>query len=75
VLATCHGPEDYERQTIQGIVTFAIRITRLEGKLKLSQNRSLTDQQYVGATLQQSTDPVSRDVGTLMQQRQDARRT
>jgi transcriptional regulator len=59
---------------MQGIVTFAIRIMRLEGKLKLSQNRSLTDQQQVASTLQQSADPVSRDVGTLMQQRHDARR-
>jgi transcriptional regulator len=67
-------PEDYVRQMMQGIVAFAIRITRLEGKLKLSQNRSLTDQQHVAATLQQSTDLVSRDVGTLMQQRQAARR-
>ena len=49
-------------------------MTRLEGKLKLSQNRSLTDQQQVAAILQQSADPVSRDVGTLMQQRQEARR-
>ena len=67
-------PEDYVRQMMQGIVAFAMRITRLEGKLKLSQNRSLTDQQNVAATLQQSADPVSRDVGTLMQQRQAARR-
>lgn len=67
-------PEDYVRQMVQGIVAFAIRITRLEGKLKLSQNRSLTDQQQVAVTLQQSADPVSRDVGTLMQQRQATRK-
>ena len=53
---------------------FTIRITRLEGKLKLSQNRSLKDQQNVAAILQQSADPLSRDVGTLMQQRQAMRR-
>jgi transcriptional regulator len=63
------------RQKMQGIVTFAVRITRLEGKLKLSQNRSLTDQQRVAAILQLSADPVSREVGTLMQQRHEARRT
>lgn len=65
-------PEDYLRQMIRGIVGFAICITRLEGKLKLSQNRSLTDQENVAATLQHSPDPVSRDVGTLMRQRQAA---
>jgi len=68
-------PEAERRKKMQGIVTFAIRITRLEGKLKLSQNRSLADQQQVAETLQQSANPVSRDVGTLMQQRQQARRT
>jgi transcriptional regulator len=67
-------PEDYVRKMMQGIVAFVIRITRLEGKFKLSQNRSLTDQQNVAATLQQSADPVSQDVGTLMQQRQAMRR-
>jgi transcriptional regulator len=63
------------RQKMQGIVTFAVRITRLEGKLKLSQNRSRTDQQRVVAMMQQSPDPVSREVGTLMQQRHETRRT
>jgi transcriptional regulator len=68
-------PEAELRKKMKGIVTFAIRITRLEGKLKLSQNRPLADQQHVAETLQQSADPVSRDVGTLMQQRQAMRRT
>jgi transcriptional regulator len=52
-----------------------LRMTHVEGKLKLSQNRSLADQQQVAETLQQSANPVSRDVGTLMQQREEARRT
>jgi len=70
-----HMREAKLRQKMRGIMTFAIRITRLEGKLKLSQNRSLEDQQRVAATLQQSADPMSRDVGALMQQRQAATRT
>jgi transcriptional regulator len=70
-----HMPEAELRQKMQGIVTFAIPITRLEGTLKLNQNRSLADQQRVAATLQQSADPMRRDVGALMQQRQEARRT
>ena len=52
------------------VVGFTIHIARLEGKWKLSQNRSATDQQNVAMTLQQSPDPLSRDVGLLMQQRQ-----
>jgi transcriptional regulator len=68
-------PEAERRQKMQAIVTFAIRITRLEGKLKLSQNRSRADQRQVAKALQQSPDPVSWEVGTLMQQRHEARRT
>jgi transcriptional regulator len=69
------GPEAELRKKMQGIVAFALRITHIEGKLKLSQNRSLADQRHVAETLQQSADPVSRDVGILMQQQQDGRRT
>jgi transcriptional regulator len=68
-------PEDYVRQMMRGIVAFSIRITRLEGKFKLSQNRSAADQQRVADTLRESADPVSRDVGALMQQRQTMGRT
>jgi len=67
-------PEAELRKKMHGIVTFAIRITRLEGKLKLSQNRPLADQQHVAETLRQSADPMSQNVGTLMQQRQAMRR-
>src|SRR5690349_24196495 len=38
-------PEDYLRKMIRGIVAFEMPITRLEGKFKLSQNRSARDQQ------------------------------
>jgi hypothetical protein len=74
-MSVCIMPEAELRWKMQGIMTFAIRITRLEGKLKLSQNRSPADQQRVAATLQQCADPMSRDVGAVMQQRQEARRT
>ncbi|MBM3224101.1 MAG: FMN-binding negative transcriptional regulator [Candidatus Tectomicrobia bacterium] len=67
-------PADYVHKMMRGIVGFGMQITRLEGKYKLSQNRSRTDQEHVAATLQQSADPLSRDVGLLMQQRQAARR-
>jgi transcriptional regulator len=62
-------PEDYVHKMMQGIVGFAIHITRLEGKFKLSQNRSSTDQEHVVAALQHSNDAVSRDVAALMRQR------
>lgn len=65
-------PEDYVQKMMRGIVVFGMCITRLEGKWKLSQNRSQTEQQQVAITLQQSAEPLSREVGSLMQQRQGA---
>jgi transcriptional regulator len=64
-------PPDYMQQMMRGIVGFAIRITRLEGKYKLSQNRALEDQHRVAAVLQAQGAGLSLDVGRLMQQRLD----
>ncbi|HEY7356984.1 MAG TPA: hypothetical protein VH590_10980, partial [Ktedonobacterales bacterium] len=44
-------------------------ITRLEGKFKLSQNRSETDQARVASELQKSQDTASAGVGELMSRR------
>jgi transcriptional regulator len=46
-------PEEYRSAMIQGIVGFEIAIDRLEGKFKLSQNRSAADQQGVVEHLRQ----------------------
>jgi transcriptional regulator len=59
-------PEDYVSRMMKGIVGFEIRITRLEGKLKLSQNRSLADQQAVVEALIQGGTPLGLDVAELM---------
>jgi transcriptional regulator len=58
----------YREGMMNGIVAFEMIVSRLEGKYKLSQNRSLTDQQKVADTLLQSTDGIDRAVGTAMQQ-------
>jgi transcriptional regulator len=58
-------PPAYERKMIQGIVAFEITLTRLEGKFKLSQNRSLEDQQAVAAVLERS-EGTCRALGQLM---------
>jgi len=47
-------PPDYESRMIKGIVAFEITLTRLEGKFKLSQNRSLPDRAGVIAALSDS---------------------
>ncbi len=62
-------PEDALRGKLKGIVGFEMEITRLEGKFKLSQNRSETDRARVAAELQTSPDSVVASVGTLMSSR------
>ena len=48
------------------IVGFEIAVDRIEGKLKLSQNRSTEDQRRVREQLNASDDPTARDVGRWM---------
>jgi transcriptional regulator len=57
---------------MDGIVGFEMAITRLEGKYKLSQNRSQADQKNVSDTLLQSSDPAARAVGVEMKQNLEA---
>lgn len=59
-------PDDYVRKMVQGIVGFALPISRVEGKFKMSQNRSTTDQKRVAATLAASGDPMHTAVAELM---------
>ena len=60
--------EGFQESMMNGIVGFEMTVTRLEGKYKLSQNRSHTDQQTVAFTLLQSADPQAQAVGAAMQQ-------
>lgn len=60
-------PEDYLYGMMKGIVAFQVEITRLEGKFKLSQNRSRTDQEQVIAALKQSRYPNDQAVAVQMQ--------
>lgn len=60
--------ERYRAGMLQGIVGFILTVTRLEGKAKLSQNRSLADQHRVAGALLDSDDPVVRATGTAMRE-------
>ena len=60
-------PTDYLRKMIDGIVAFEARITRMEGKFKLSQNRPLADQRSVIAALKQTGGDEASDMAELMQ--------
>ncbi|MBD1866184.1 FMN-binding negative transcriptional regulator [Cyanobacteria bacterium FACHB-471] len=64
-----HGLSDgYRQGMMNGIVGFEMTVTGLEGKYKLSQNRSQTDQETVSAALLQNPDPAIRAVGEEMRQ-------
>ena len=52
-------PDDYLQKMMRGIVGFEIEITRLEGKFKLSQNRTETERENVIAALQESTNTAT----------------
>jgi transcriptional regulator len=73
--ASSERPWSFERsdprieQLSRGIVGFAVPITRLEGKFKLSQNRSQEDQARVIDHLRAATDTTARDVAALMRER------
>jgi transcriptional regulator len=62
-------PHDYLDKMMRAVVGFEIEITRLEGKLKLSQNRSEQDQHQVAEALGQSEHPLDRGVAELMEAR------
>ncbi|HLJ34502.1 MAG TPA: FMN-binding negative transcriptional regulator [Ktedonobacteraceae bacterium] len=61
---------DFMRKKMRAIVGFEIPIMRLEGKLKLSQNRSAEDQERVIARLQGSDNMLDNATAELMQNRQ-----
>ncbi len=52
-------PGDYVQKMMRGIVGFEIEITRLEGKFKLSQNRTEAERENVIAALQASSDTLA----------------
>lgn len=66
------GPEFVE-QMMRGIVGFEIPISRIEGKLKMSQNRSETDRRQVIAALLAGGRASDADVAALMLQTQRKR--
>ena len=62
-------PEDYLHTMIQAVVAFELPMTRVEGKFKLSQNRSEAEQQNVATELSKSPSAAERATGALMESR------
>lgn len=59
--------EPYREQMMRGIVGFEMTVTRLEGKAKLSQNRSHAEQQTIAQALLEHVDPTIAGIGAAMQ--------
>ena len=59
-------PDDYIQKMMQGVVGFEIQITRLEGKFKLSQNRTANERERVIDALRDSSDTLSTGIAELM---------
>lgn len=59
-------PQDYLHTMLKAIVGFEFEIVRLEGKFKMSQNRSLTDQKRVAHALEGNPDQTVAAVAELM---------
>ena len=61
-------PDDYKVRLLAGIVGFKVVINRLEGKAKLSQNRSSADREGVMNHLAASGDAMSLALAAMMKQ-------
>lgn len=59
-------PVDYIERMMKGVVGFEIAITRLEGKFKMSQNRSQNERARVSAELRTREQPMLCEVAELV---------
>jgi transcriptional regulator len=62
-------PEDYRNELLDGIVAFRIKITNIEGKFKLSQNRTEGDRGRIIEDLSSKKDKVKQDIASIMKRR------
>ncbi|HEU5318917.1 MAG TPA: FMN-binding negative transcriptional regulator [Chloroflexota bacterium] len=74
--STARLPQEYVNGMVAGIVAFELPISRLEGKLKLSQNRPAVDRERVMAALRaqgsQDSTGVAERMATLEREREAA---
>jgi transcriptional regulator len=70
--ALADAPADYVARMLAQIVGLELRITRIEAKRKLSQNRSEADRQGVIAGLSASASNTDRTMAGLMSEDQEA---
>lgn len=63
-------PEDYKNELLDGIVAFSIKVTNIEGKFKLSQNRTEGDRGRIIQNLEGKSDKVKQDIAVFMKTRE-----
>ncbi len=68
-------PDDFRRNLLKSIVGFEMPISRIEGKFKLSQNRSEQDRTNVVRELSSSTNPNAQAVADWMRTEKILHRT
>ena len=59
-------PDEYKSNMAAGIVAFEIVVTDLQGKMKLSQNRSEVEQQHIIYTLSESSHSNEKTIAEYM---------
>jgi transcriptional regulator len=64
--AVMDAPEEFIQSQLRGIIGLRMPITRLDGKRKMSQNRSSEDRARVSAGLAASENPADRAVAALI---------
>ena len=62
-------PAEFEAKLLAAVVAFEIPVVRLEGKRKLSQNKTPADRENVARALAASTDETDRQTAALMNSR------
>ncbi len=63
-------PDDYKNELLDGIVAFSIKVTNIEGKFKLSQNRTEGDRGRIIENLEGKNDKVKQDIALFMKNRE-----
>lgn len=58
--------DEYKKGMIKGIIAFEIEISRLEGKFKLSQNKTKIEQQNIITAFEKSTDSLQSRIAKEM---------
>ena len=59
-------PETYKSGMIKAIVAFEIEVTHLEGKFKLSQNKTKNEQQHIANAFENSNDTLEKNLSKEM---------